>query len=86
MFGNINNYHNYHNNKLKIKNLQFDKLQVCVFKFPSLYLYAKLPNKQINKINKFTKLEIASAFLCIYKFAHAKFACFHTYMYYKIIR
>ncbi len=35
---------NYHNNKFKIKNLQFDKLQVRVFKFTSLYLYAKLPN------------------------------------------
>ncbi len=83
MFANIQNYHN---NKLKIKNLQFDKLQVHVFKFTSLYLYTKLPNQQINKITKITKLEIASAFLCIYKFAHAKFACFHTCMYYEIIR
>jgi hypothetical protein len=41
MFANIQNYHNY---KLQIKNLQFDKLQVCIFKFTSLYLYAKLPN------------------------------------------
>jgi hypothetical protein len=41
MFANIQNYHN---NKLKFKNLQFDKLQVHVFKFTSLYLYAKLPN------------------------------------------
>jgi hypothetical protein len=64
MFANIQNYHNYHNNKLKIKILQFGKLQVCIFKFTSLYLYAKLPNYQINKIPKITKLDIASAFLC----------------------
>jgi len=44
MFANIQNYHNYNNNKLIIKNLQFDKLQVRVFKFTSLYLYAKLPS------------------------------------------
>jgi hypothetical protein len=41
MFANIQNYHN---NKLKIKNLQFDKLQVLMLKFTSLYLYAKLAN------------------------------------------
>jgi hypothetical protein len=46
MFANIQNYHNYHNNKLINTNLQFDKLQVCIFKFINLYLYAKLPNYQ----------------------------------------
>jgi hypothetical protein len=45
------NYHNYHNTKLIIKILQFDKLQVCIFKFTILYLYVKLPN-QITKITK----------------------------------
>jgi hypothetical protein len=60
--------------KLKIK------LQVHVCK------YEKLPNYQITKITKITKLQITGAFLHIYKFAHAKFACFHTCMYYKIIR
>jgi hypothetical protein len=65
--------------------LQFDKLQVPIFKFTSLPLYAKSPNYQITKITKITKLQIASAFLHIYKFAHAKFTRFHTCMYYKMI-
>jgi len=52
MFANIQNYHNYHNKKLKFYNLTNCK---C-------------------------------AFLYIDKFAHAKFACFHTCMYYKIIK
>jgi hypothetical protein len=30
------------------------------------------------KMKNYQKLQIVSAFLHIYKFAHAKFACFHT--------
>jgi hypothetical protein len=83
MFANIQNYQIA---IIKIITyLQFDKLQVHIFKFTSLHLYAKLPNYQITKITKITKLQIASAFLHIYKFAHVKFARFHTCMYYKII-
>jgi hypothetical protein len=44
-----------------------------------------MQNYQITKITKITKLQIASAFLLIYKFAHAKFAHFDTCIYYKII-
>jgi hypothetical protein len=36
--------------KLIITYLQFDKLQVRIFKFTSLHLYAKLPNYQNYKV------------------------------------
>jgi hypothetical protein len=52
--------------------LKILKLQVLVCK------YVKLPNYKV------TKLQIAIALLHIYKFAHVRFSCFHTYMYYKI--
>jgi len=80
---NLSNYHNYLNRILIIRILQFDKLQVGIFKFTSLQLYG---NYQITKITKITKLQIASAFSHIYKFANAKFSHFHTCMYYKIIK
>jgi len=43
-------------------------------------MFANIQNYQITKITKITKLQIASAFLHIYKFAHAKFSHFHTCM------
>jgi hypothetical protein len=63
MFANIKHYHNYHNNKLIINNLQFDKLQVCVFKFTSLHLYAKLPNYQNHQNYKVINYKCSFAYL-----------------------
>jgi hypothetical protein len=81
MFANIQNYQI---TIIKIITyLQFDKLQVRIFKFTSLHLYAKLSNYQITKI---TKLQIASAFLHIYKFANAcMFSYLHVLQNYKFI-
>jgi hypothetical protein len=84
MFANIQNYNNYHNKKLKNYNLTN-----CKCAFSSSQVCTCMQNYQISKLTKSPKLQnlkITSAFLYIYKFAHAKFACFHTCMYYKIIK
>jgi hypothetical protein len=83
---------------LQITKLQDYKLHVLICKFQIYKItsqftknkivklrlhvckYAKLPNYKV------TKLQIASALLHIYKFAHARFSCFHTSMYYKITK
>ncbi len=61
-------------NTSQFTKLKILKLQVLVCK------YVKLPNYKV------TKLQIASALLHIYKFAHVRFSCFHTCMYYKITK
>jgi hypothetical protein len=65
--------------KFQIYKLKKIKLQIHVCKYTKL----PLPNQQ-NHQNY--KVRNCNAFLCIYKFAHVKFASFHTCMYYKIIK
>ncbi len=92
MFANMQNY------KI-IKILYFDKLQVYVLKFTSLQitklhdykLHVLVYKFQIYKMKNFSVykikiIKIANALLHIYKFAHARFSCFHTCMSYKITK
>jgi hypothetical protein len=92
MFANMKNY------KI-IKILQFDKLQVYVLKFTSLQitklqdykLHVLVCTFQIYKTKNFSVYKIknnkiGNALLHIYKFAHARFSCFHTCMSYKITK
>jgi hypothetical protein len=92
MFANMKNY------KI-IKILQFDKLQVYVLKFTSLQitklqdykLHVLVCKFQIYKTKNFSiykiiNNKIGNALLHIYKFAHARFSCFHTCMSYKITK
>jgi len=51
-------------------NFKFIKLKASQFK---IILKTKIASMQ-----NYQKLQIVSAFFHIYKFAHAKFACFHT--------
>jgi hypothetical protein len=83
----------------KITNLQFDKLQVHLFKFTSLQI-TKLQDYKLHElvwkfqiyktknfsVYKIKNIKIPSALLFIYKFAHARFSCFHTCMCYKITK
>jgi len=92
MFANMQNY--------KItKILYFDKLQVYVLKFTSLQitklhdykLHVLVCKFEIYKMKNFLvykikNIKIANALLHIYKFAHARFSCFHTCMSYKITK
>jgi hypothetical protein len=75
----------YKNTKLQIAKLQVYKLRVhlCkfqVYKIKAFQFKIIIIKLQIHvcKYAKIPKLQIASAFLHIYKFAHAKFACLHT--------
>jgi len=94
MFANMKNY-----KIIKITNLQFDKLQVHVLKFTSLQITKSQDYKlhvlvckfQIYKLKNFSiykikYIKIENALLHIYKFAHDRFSCFHTCMYYKITK
>jgi hypothetical protein len=84
MFTNIQNYQITIITIIKNLIIKFYNLTNC--KCASSQVCICMKKYQITKITKITKLQIASAFLHIYKFAHAKFACFHTCMYYKIIK
>ncbi len=83
----------------KLQDYQNDKLEVHVLKFTSLQitklqdykLHVLFCKFQIYKIKNFSiykilNIKIASAFLHIYKFAHARVSCFHICMSYKITK
>jgi hypothetical protein len=68
-------------------NFKFTNLKTSQFKKVKILKLQILVCKHVKLRNyKVTKLQIANALLHIYKFAHARFSCFHTCMYYKITK